>query len=250
MNALVGHYRGRSSPDEMKEEVLRYLPLVRHVVRRIAIHLPKHVDLEDLESVGVIGLMEAVRRYDASRGCSLKTFAFEHVRGAVLSELRARDVVTRPMRKKIRELEKVESKLAGILGRPPQVTEIAEEMTCDDQVVESILLARHTHALLSLDVSDPNREGQALVAGMVCRRTRDPQEIASHREDIERLADAIAELPEVEQQVLVLYYSKNLYQREIGEVLGVTESRVCQIHASAVKRLEKKLKNRMGEAGA
>jgi RNA polymerase sigma factor FliA len=248
MNALVGHYRGRSSPDKMKEEVLRYLPLVRYVVRRIGIHLPKHVELEDLESVGVIGLMEAVRRFDPSRGCSLKTFAFEHIRGAVLSELRARDVVTRPMRKKIRTLEKVESELSGLLGRPPHVAELAEELTLTDDVVESILLARHTHSLLSLDGSDPNRDGQPLMSGMVCTRTRDPQEIAAHREEIQRLADAMAELPEAEQQVLVLYYSKNLFQREIGEVLGVTESRVCQIHASAVRRLELMLKDHSEEA--
>jgi RNA polymerase sigma factor for flagellar operon FliA len=244
MNSLVGQYVGRASPELMRERVLQYLPLVKHIVRRFAMHLPRHVDLDDLESVGVEGLMEAVRRFDPTRGASLKTFAYEHIRGAILGDLRKRDIVTRSMRRRIRELERVEAEISGRLGRMPFVGEIAAAMDLSEDEVEEIQLARHTHSVLSLDRRDPGQGGRSLVSGLVSPRTRRPDDIAAGREEVSRLADAIEELPEIEQKVIVLYYSKGLLQRQIGEVLGVTESRVCQIHARAVKRLERTLRER------
>ena len=246
MNALVGQYVGRSSPEQMRQRVLRYLPLVKHIVRRFSMHLPRHVDRDDLESVGVEGLMEAASRFDPTRGASFKTFAYEHIRGAILGDLRKRDIVTRSMRKRIRELERTEAEISGRLGRAPFVGEIACELGISEDEVEEIQLARHTHSVLSLDHSGPEGGAPSLAAGLVASRTRRPEDIAARREEGRRLADAIAALPEIEQKVIVLYYSKGLLQRQIGEVLGVTESRVCQIHARAVKRLECSLRERPG----
>jgi RNA polymerase sigma factor for flagellar operon FliA len=245
MNTLVGQYRDQQSPEAMRERVLQFLPLVRHVVHRLAIHLPPHVDLEDLESEGNIGLMEASRRFDPSRGTSFKTFAFEHIKGAVLSDLRKRDIVSRGMRRKIRRVQEAQEKLATRLGRPPEIVETARELAMSEEEVESILLARHTHAVLSLDEGIESANGRSLLA-CVASSSLSPQEIAERREMVSLVADAMGNLPESEQKVLVLYYAKGLLQREIAEVLGVTESRVSQIHARAVQRLEWALKERPG----
>ncbi len=247
MNSYVGQYMGKSSPEQMRELVIQYLPLVKHIVRRFAMHLPRHVDLDDLESVGTEGLMEAASRYDPTRGASFKTFSYEHIRGAILGDLRKRDIVTRGMRRKIRELERAEAELAGRLNRTPYASEAAEVLGIDESDVEAIRLARHTHSVLSLDGSDPDRDGQSLLQGLVATQTRRPEDIAIGREEVTRLADAIAKLPDTEQKVIVLYYSKGLLQRQIGQVLGVTESRVCQIHARAVKHLERSLRERAGD---
>jgi RNA polymerase sigma factor for flagellar operon FliA len=240
MNTLVHQYVGQQTPEELRERVLQYLPLVRYVVGRVAIHLPRHVDLEDLESVGVMGLMEATNRFDPNRGTRFKTFAYEHIRGAILGELRSRDLVSRPMRQKIRSLERAEAELASRRGGPPSISDLAREMDLDEDAIEQILLARHTHSVLSLDGGTPGgANGRSLLAGLVSGKAADPQEIAARREHVKLLADALELLSEVEQKVIVLYYSKGLLQRQIGEVLGVTESRVCQIHARAIARLRK-----------
>jgi len=250
MKTLVRAYRGKPTPDEMRERVIRYLPLVRHVVRRISIHLPPHVESEDLESVGVIGLMEAVHRFDPTRGTQFKTFAYEHIRGAVLGELRSRDVVSRQTRRKIRALQTAEAKLSSELGRRPRVTEIAKELETTEKDVDNILVAKRTQAVLSLDVEDPGGDGSSILSGLASSRSTDPGDVASKREDVQRLADAMAKLPKAQQEVLVLYYQKGLLQREIGDILGVSESRVCQIHARAVHELEMMLGSPLGNSRA
>jgi RNA polymerase sigma factor for flagellar operon FliA len=228
--------------------VVDYLPLVRHVVARIATNLPSHVDTDELYQVGSIGLVNASRSFDDSRGVAFKTYAFALIRGAVLDELRRLDAVPRSTREKIRAMEKVSSRLSQRLGRPPAPLEIAAALGVAEESVAA--LSRAARAVMTLSLEDGNSNPEALLVRdiLACPRSLDPCDAAGKEELIEVVVQRVRELPEAERRVITLYYREGLLLREIGAILKVTESRVSQIHSRALARLQELLRN-VGEDG-
>ncbi len=226
-----------------RDELVRsYLPLVRHVVARIAAGLPAHVDTEELFQVGSVGLMNASRGFDPDRGVTFKTYAFALIRGAVMDELRRLDSVPRSTREKIRALEKMVSVLRQELGRSPTTPEIAEAMEIPEGGVDDILRARRTAVCLSLDDGTGTPEALVVRDILACPNTVDPSDAAAEAEMIEVVAGRILTLPEAERRVITMYYREGLLLREIGAILGVTESRISQIHSRALERLQEMMR--------
>lgn len=214
------------------ERVLRYLGLVRAVVQRVSASLPPHVSREDLESYGLVGLLEAFQRYDPSVGVRFETFAWHRIRGAILDHLRSLDLAARTDRQRARQIERAHERLAGRLGREPTREELAEEVGVSAEVLDAELARLHDLVVTSFEdlvyrasTSDaPNPE-------------EGPEEVAERRELVEALRRALGQLSERERLVLGLYYYEGLTLAEIGGLLDLTESRVCQIQAAALLRL-------------
>lgn len=235
----AGTYGRTAISDEDRNALVEdYLPLVRHVIGRLPLTLPAFIDQEDLFEVGVLGLMNAARTYDASRGAAFKTHAYVNVRGAILDELRRFDVVPRSRRDRIKLFHRTSAELEDELGRTPTASEIADAMGLTVEQVDEILVNMHAVSTLSLDDGDGSDEGGTRLADCVaCMRTPDPGAAAENRELQNRVTNLIFDLPDNERRVMVLYYSEGLLLKEIGEVLGVSESRVCQIHGQALARI-------------
>ncbi|MCA8951827.1 MAG: FliA/WhiG family RNA polymerase sigma factor [Planctomycetes bacterium] len=240
--------RGRSasllrSPAERDRLVEQYLPLVRYVVARLPVTMPASLDRDDFYSVGVMGLMHAAATFDPARGASFKTFAYTAIRGAILDEVRKHDPVPRNRRDRLRKMDRAITSLYGELDREPTIAEIAAHLGCSERELDEDLQALHTSRLLSLDAVAATGDGESGTLGAtVAGPSEDPSLAVFGREDRERLAKAIAELSENDRNVVVLYYHEQLFLKEIGQILGVTESRVSQILTRAIERLRKKLK--------
>lgn len=222
--------------------VEQYLPLVRYVVARLPVTMPGTLDRDDFYSVGVIGLLHAASTFDPGRGASFKTFAYTAIRGAILDEVRKHDPVPRNRRDRLRKMERANTALWAEFDREPTLAELAAAIGCSEADLDDDLQALHTARVLSLDEprgddDDGTFAGQVAVAPDV-----DPGGGADAREQVERLTRAIAELPQPDRHVVVLYYHEQLYLKEIGRILGVTESRVSQILTRATERLRLKLK--------
>ncbi len=223
--------------------VEKFIPLVRYVVARLPVTMPASLDREDFFSVGVMGLMHAAANYDPSRGASFKTFAYTAIRGAILDEIRKHDPVPRNRRDRLRKVDRAVSSLHCKLGRAPTLEELASFLEVTSAELDSDLLALHTSRTLSIDDMPPsaNGPGTALSASLISEGTCDPGDEVAFKDQVERMAQAISELPETDRHVIVLYHYENLYLKEIGEILGVSESRVSQILSRAIERLRLKL---------
>lgn len=233
--------------EERDRLIEQYLPLVRYVVARLPVTMPGSLDRDDFYSVGVIGLMHAASTYDPTRGASFKTFAYTAVRGAILDEVRKHDPVPRNRRDRLRKMERASSALHAELGREPSLAELAQTLGCTEQELDADLQALHTSRMLSLDETyGSDDDGGSLSSQIADAATRDPGDHADDRESLERLTKAIAELPETDRAVVVLYYHEQLFLKEIGQILGVTESRVSQIHSRAIYRLNQRLADSVG----
>jgi RNA polymerase sigma factor FliA len=228
--------RGRSatkgSVARRNEYVTRYIGCVDKVARRLARKLPRHVDIDDLKSAGMIGLIEAAERFDPERNEKFEAFAEFRIRGAMLDDLRSRDSLSRDMRRLCTELRDAASQLANQIGRTPTEGELASHMGLP---VEEV---RDRHAKLSgWSVVGLDDAGPSFLDRTADDQVIDPSAAAARRELFDHMIAHIEKLPEKMQQVLALYYCEDLNLKEIGHVLGVTESRVCQIHGEATKRL-------------
>jgi RNA polymerase sigma factor FliA len=228
--------------DERNRLVEEYLPLVQHVLGRLTIHLPATLDREDLFEVGVLGLMQAAKTFNPLKGAGFKTHAYTNIRGAILDEIRKHDPIPRSRRDRVRLLDEVERKLSEQLGRSPTPEEIARAAGLTIEQVEESLVNAHGAAMLSLeDHASGDGDGPRLSSCLKLPRCDDPSDLVARAELKEQLAAAIQRLPERERRVVVLYYAEGLRLKEIGAVLGITESRVCQLHARAVLRLNQEL---------
>ena len=232
------------SKEERDELVTQYLPLVKYVVARLPVTMPATLDRDDFFSVGVMGLMHAATTYDPTRGASFKTFAFTAIRGAILDEIRKHDPIPRSRRDRLRKLDRAAAELYDKLGRPPTPEDIAEHMGVTAKEMDQDLLALHTCRVLSLNDWGGSGEGFSLGSSLVSRVAIDPQDRAITNELKEELARRISELPEVDRHVVVLYHYENLYLKEIGKILGVSESRISQILSRATFRLRMKMRAR------
>lgn len=231
------------STEERNQWIEQYLPLVRHVVGRLVVDLPTGIDREDLVGHGILGLVRAVTNFDPRRGVTLKTFAYVQIRGAVLDELRRQDFLPRSARERVRLLERERARLEQELGRRPSLDELAQACALDTETLDETLLAERTGRTLSHARRFPDEGEASLVELMRGDVGDEPMERVLRQESVERLALAVAALPERERRVIVLYYAEGLLLRDIAEVLDVTESRVSQIHTRALARLHEKLRD-------
>lgn len=223
-------------------DVLRHLPLVQTVVDRIVAHLPPHVDRDDLFHAGVIGLIDALGRFDPSRDNAFSTYAVLRIRGAVIDELRARDWVPRGARERARAWQQAVNELSGELGRLPSDAELAQRLGIDIGILAEYEAQSTLAAQVSLD--QPVGEDAAFGDGLSRRddESADPSRFLEADDRRQLLIRMLSTLSEQERLVVKLYYFENLLMKEIAAVLGVTESRVCQIHG----RVMVVLKNRFG----
>ena len=224
--------------------ILTYAPLVKYVAGRLGSGLPAHVDEGDLVSYGLLGLIEAIKRYDPDRDVKFETYAIARIRGSILDELRALDWVPRSVRSRAREIERAIAELEARLGRAPTDDEIAAKIGVTPEELDESLTDISRSSIAALDelwsVSDAGDQ-VSLIDTIEDQGGARPAEALDETETKELLADAISRLPEREKLVITLYYYEELTLREIGEVLGVTESRVSQLHTKAVLRLKSRL---------
>ncbi|HWM56060.1 MAG TPA: RNA polymerase sigma factor WhiG [Solirubrobacterales bacterium] len=239
---LWRRYKGDGDAAARERLVVAYSPMVKFVAGRLGAGLPSHVDDADLISYGLMGLIGAIERFEPERGIKFETFAMTRIRGAIIDELRSLDWVPRSVRSRAREIETTQAKLEHELQRAPTEAELAAKLGISEEELQASLLEIANSSVYALDelwtVSDSSGDTVSLLDTISDPRAEDPQESLASSEVKDRLTEAIATLPEREQLVVALYYYENLTLREIGEVLGVTESRVSQLHTKAVMRLK------------
>jgi RNA polymerase sigma factor for flagellar operon FliA len=238
-------YRKTGDPKLRDRLILTYAPLVKYVAGRLGSGLPAHVEESDLVSYGLLGLIGAIERYDPERDVKFETYAIARIKGAIIDELRAMDWVPRSVRSRAREIERAMSELEGRLGRAPSDAELAAKLGISAEELEESLSEIARSSIAALDElwasSGAGGDQIALIDTIEDESAPDPQRTLSQTELREAIADAIARLPEREKLVVTLYYYEELTLREIGEVLGVTESRVSQLHTKAILRLKARL---------
>src|SRR5215813_11215902 len=236
-----------------KEDLLRrFAPLVRHVVERVAATLPRNVDHEDLYSAGVLGLLDAHAKFDVKKGVKFETYAVWRIKGAVLDQLRALDWVSRSMRRKARNLDGVTRKLDQKLGRAASEEEVARELKMTRGDFYRLLDHVRGAVLVSLD---EGRSGEDQEPSTLADHLPDPNALdveARLEEDQARLVmlRTLDQLPEQERLVVALYYYERLTLKEIGRALGISESRVSQVHTRAMARLRLRLQKALVEEKA
>ncbi|WP_199522413.1 RNA polymerase sigma factor WhiG [Geodermatophilus marinus] len=223
--------------------ILHYAPLVKYVAGRVGSGLPAHVEQADLVSYGTFGLIDAITRYQPSREVKFESYAMARIRGAIIDELRSTDWIPRSVRMRARQFERTVAALESRLQRSPSDEEVAAEMDMDVEEVRKFLGQLSLVNVVALDELLGDDEGGAprLVDTLQDSSALDPQAMAEHGEARQLLARAVEQLPEREKVVVSLYYFEGLTLADIGRVLGVTESRICQLHTKAVLHLRSRL---------
>lgn len=223
--------------------ILHYAPLVKYVAGRVGSGLPAHVEQADLVSYGTFGLIDAITRYEPSREVKFESYAMARIRGAIIDELRSTDWIPRSVRMRAREFERTVAALETTLQRSPTDSEVAAEMGVEVEEIRKFLGQLSLVNVVALDELLGDEDGSAprLVDTLQDSAALDPQAMAEHGEARQLLARAVEQLPDREKVVVSLYYFEGLTLAEIGRVLGVTESRICQLHTKAVLHLRTKL---------
>ncbi len=242
---LLRSSKGGFSPAQREDMILEHTPLIRYVAGRIAMRLPAHVPLDDLMSAGVLGLIDAVDKFDPAQNVKFKTYAEFRIRGAILDELRSMDWVPRSVRRKSSKLEDAYNQLQHQLGRAATDEEVALFLKMSIQDFHQLLEEVKGINLLSLDDENSpvaHLDAEQVLQAMARNDGEDPLAQLGLLELRRQLAGAIDGLPEKEKLVVSLYYYDELTMREIGEVLGYTESRISQMHTKAILRLRARLR--------
>ena len=215
----------------------QYMPMVRRHALSLQVRLPASVELDDLVQAGMLGLLDAMGRYDNSHGASFSTYANQRIRGAMIDELRSRDWMPRSVRRNARALDQAVRRLGQRLGRAPDEREIAQEMGISRDDYHQLLIDANNGFLLTYDESDTENGVATVAEGSL----PSPLEALLDADNRTNVMAAIDALPEREKLLLGLYYQEELNLKEIGAVLGVSESRVCQLHSQAISRLRSRL---------
>ena len=231
---------GEMTPQDLSALIEEHLPLVKHIVFQVAVHFPRHVEREELARAGALGLVEAARRYDDSRGVPFDRFAAQRIRGAILDAVRAADWAPRSVRMLARKLEAVEQRLATQLGRVPSLDEMAEALDMTRQEIARLQDRMFRSVVLALEheVGDMADEELTLVDVLIDERQVEPLEELETRELHSYLRDAISLLPERHRFVVVGYFLENKTSQDLARFLGVTESRVSQLRSEALIMLK------------
>jgi len=239
--ALWDTYHRTRDPEAREQLIIQHVHIAKYIAGRMKLNAPGHVEEADLLGWGILGLIEAVEKFDPTRDLQFTTYASFRVRGAILDHLRALDWAPRSLRAKARRIDAARQRLLSDLGRPPSDGELAEALEITEEDLFEALTDIHGAYVLSLDaaVTDPESGdgGQSVRACTPDEKTPSPRESARRREVVARLSQAVVDLPEQERHVLMLYYDEELTLKEIGAVLNLSESRICQIHRKALRVL-------------
>ena len=248
VNKLWKDYKKKGTTEARERLILHYSPLVKFVAGRVAAGLPQNIEQSDLVSYGIFGLIDAIDKFEVERGFKFETYAISRIKGAIIDELRSIDWVPRSVRAKARAVERAYSKLENELRRNPDDREVAAELGMSEDELGQTLSQISFTGLVALDeiIGGGNGErggGSSTLGETVADRggAHDPVEAFEVDEMKHLLADLINRMPDRERLVLTLYYYEALTLAEIGQVLGVTESRVCQIHTKAILQLRGRL---------
>jgi len=250
--SLWMQYRTEKSKPARDELIERYIHLAKYVVDRLNIKPSASVSYDDLVAQAIVGLIDAVDRYDPTRGVKFETYAYCRIRGAVMDMLREMDWVPRSVRAKEADLREIYAQLEGALGRSPTDEEVAEQLGLSSEKFADFVQDVGQWAMVSFEdtlAACTGEEELALSEVIEDEQAISPAGHAERQDQRRLLAGAIDELPEKERTVISLYYRDGLTLKEIGKVLGVTESRVCQVHTKAVLRLQSKLQGEFALAG-
>jgi RNA polymerase sigma factor for flagellar operon FliA len=235
-------FKGTGSTEAREKLILHYAPLVKYVASRVATGLPASVEQADLVSYGMFGLMDALQKFEPGRGNKFETYAIPRIKGAIIDELRAMDWVPRSVRSRARDIERAIAVLEAKLHRAPTDEEIAEKLGITTEELDDSLTDISRSSIAALDelwtVSSGSGDQVSLIDTIEDTSGPQPSQALDQTEMREALGESIAHLPEREKLVITLYYYEELTLREIGEVLGVTESRVSQLHTKAILRLK------------
>lgn len=234
--------------------ILTYSPLVKYVAGRLSVGLPSHVDEGDLVSYGLLGLINAIERFEIDREIKFETYAISRIKGAIIDELRSMDWVPRSVRSRAREIERAIGDLENKHKRAPTDQEICKEIGISEEEFHANLASIHRSSVAALDelwtIASSGGDTVALIDTIEDPQAEDPARSFQSVETRQALADAIKRLPDREQLVIALYYYEELTLREIGEILGVTESRISQLHTKAVLRLKVRLNATLDRSAA
>ncbi len=245
LQELWRDFKATGDPQLRERLILHYSPLVKYVAGRVGVGLPPNIEQADLVSYGIFGLIDAIVKFDLDRAIKFETYAISRIRGAIIDELRAIDWIPRSIRYKAREVEKAYANLESTLHRTPTEAEVAAEMGIALEDLHQIFSQVSFVNVVALDellnVGGEKGDKLSLVDTLEDTRAEDPVSAFESEETKYLLAKAINTLPEREKIVVTLYYYEGLTLAEIGQVLGVTESRICQMHTKAVLQLRGKL---------
>lgn len=244
VSALWALYKDEDDSSARDALILNYSPLVKYVAGRLASGLPQSVDTADLISYGIFGLIDAIQKFDRARAIKFETYAIARIKGAIIDELRALDWVPRSVRSRAREIEASYIVLENQLKRLPSDQEVAGHMGINLKEYHAILTKLSYTSVVSFEelwVGGDRDEGQSALGSIKDDSAEDPVAIFESAEIKDILACAIERLPDREKTVIALYYYEGLTLKEIGQVLGVTESRISQLHTKAVLRLRARL---------
>ena len=239
---LWREYSEKNDKKTREKLILNYMYLAKYVVGRLVVSLPVSISHDDLLGYGIEGLIEAVDRFDHKRGLKFETYAITRIRGAIIDHLRSQDWVPRGVRKRSKMIQEAIARLEQKLGRQPNEQELAEELNVPRAKLVQ-LISESNNLLISLDESkdSSSQSGFSLLDTIEDDASPDPQAEYEATELKGNLSKAISSLPEREKMIIVLYYHENMTLKEIGQVISVSESRVCQLHAQAIMRLRSKL---------
>lgn len=227
-----------TNSDQREKDILRFLPLVKQLVGKIAVNVPSFVDQEDLVEAGIVGLIAAVDGYQSSRGAALKSYVYTRVKGAILDEIRKLSCFPKEFHQKIKKLEETFEKLKTALQRTPTLGELEEAMEIDSQELGELLTALRSRVVVSLG-QDTEKKGS--IESFLSFPGKSPQELTEQEEMKERLANAISELPEREREVIVLYYYQEMLLQEIAEILEISPGRVSHLHSRALYTIKESI---------
>ncbi|HXW65620.1 MAG TPA: RNA polymerase sigma factor FliA [Burkholderiaceae bacterium] len=236
-------YNARGTIERQQDYVKQYAPLVRRIAHQMVAKLPANVELDDMVQAGMIGLMDAVNRFEESQGTQFEVYAASRIRGSMLDELRASDWLPRSARKSQRDIENAIHRLEQRLQRAPQESEIAQELHLSVPDYQELLSDARGAQLVYFDDLGGGNDSDDYLERHVAQTGGEPLEILRDKRFRAALVAAIEDLPEREKLLMSMYYEQDMNLREIGAVMGVTESRVCQLHSQAVSRLRSKLKS-------
>ena len=241
---LWADYKESGTKEARERLILHYSPLVKFVAGRVASGLPQNIEQSDLVSYGIFGLIDAIDKFDPERGFKFETYEISRIKGAIIDELRSIDWVPRSVRAKARSIERAYSKLENELKCTPDDKELAAELDMSEEDLAHMMSQISFVGLVALDElldAGSERSAGSTLGDTIADRRHDPVEQFEVDEMKHMLADAINRMPDRERLVLTLYYYEGLTLSEIGDVLGVTESRVCQIHTKAIFQLRGRL---------